>query len=87
MKKSIFYISLLLVTLSLTSCSKKPVEMEVVQTVTKKVYSGSVSIGCYMDPVAYSIDSLINNCSDNKLLVELTSFRDIKVTTTLETQT
>jgi len=79
MKKSIFYISFLFVTLmlSLTSCSKKPVEMEEVETVVKKVQSGSVSVGCVTDLIAYNIDSLITNCSDNKFLNEISSFKDI----------
>jgi len=65
MKKSIVYVSFLaaMLILSLTSCSKKPVEMEEIETVTKKVHSGAVYMQCYEGPYYFNIDSLIKNCS------------------------
>lgn len=79
MKKSVIYLSMLLATFMLTiaSCSKKIVEMKESVPVIKKIHSGSVSVGCATEPIAYNLDSLINNCSENKLLSEITSFRDI----------
>jgi len=70
MKKSIFYISFLLVTLmlTLTSCSKKAIEMEEVETTLMKVHSGSVYMQCYEGPYHFNIDSLIKNCSVAKSL-------------------
>jgi len=79
MKQSVFYLLIVLATISLTSssCSKKPVEVEEVEPVTKKVYSGSVRVSCETAPIAYNLDSLINNCSDNKFLSEISSLKDI----------
>jgi len=86
MKQSIFHLLIVFTTISLTiiSCSKKPVEIE---TSTQKVYYGGIYNACDFDPQIFmNIDSLKKYCSkDNRLddLLEMDSINQASFTSAL----
>lgn len=63
MKKANFYLLVVFTTiLTISSCSKKPVELEESETSNQKVYSGKFVNYCDLGPIYFNIDSLISNC-------------------------
>jgi len=74
MKQSILYLSIFFAALMLyiTSCSKKPVEIEEVVTSTQKFYYGGIPNVCDFDfQIFMTIDSLKKYCNRNNRLDDL----------------
>jgi len=82
MKQSIFYLLLVLVAiLIMSSCSKKPIEIEEVETSTQKFYYGGIFSPCDADPQIFmNIDVLKKYCNRNNRLEDLLDMDSINFT-------
>jgi len=81
MKQAIFYIPFLLsiLMLSISSCSKKPIETEEAQIAEPNIYSGVFYNYCDPGPIYFNIDSLVSNCPFQGSLDELIDLDSLRV--------